>query len=122
MEEQNQQQNQQQPQSAPAPQADPSDAQNNKGVAILAYIIFFIPLLAAKDSKFAMYHANQGLVLFLGAVALNLVGGMIPFIGWFLILPIGNLLILVLAIMGIMHAAKGEMKPLPIIGGINILK
>lgn len=122
MEEQNQQQNQQQNQAAPAPQAEQGDAEKNKGVAILAYIIFFIPLLAAKESKFAMYHANQGLVLFLAAVALNIVGGMIPFIGWFLILPIGNLLILVLAIIGIMNAAKGLMKPLPIIGGINILK
>jgi uncharacterized membrane protein len=117
-----QQQNQQQNQSAPTPGANQSDAEKNKGVAILAYIIFFIPLLAAKESPFAMYHANQGLVLFLAAVALNILGGMIPFIGWFLILPIGNLLILVLAIIGIMNAAKGATKPLPIIGGISILK
>jgi hypothetical protein len=41
-----------------AVQPDPSDVQRNKGMAVLAYIIFFIPLLAARDSKFAMYHAN----------------------------------------------------------------
>ena len=62
----------------------------NKVMAILAYIIFFIPLLAAKESKFAMYHANQGLVLFLLAVAVSIVGTIIP-LGWFLILPIGSI-------------------------------
>lgn len=40
------------------------DAQENKGMAVLAYLIFLIPLLAAKESKFARYHTNQGLVLF----------------------------------------------------------
>lgn len=105
-----------------APVVDKADAEKNKGMAILAYIIFFIPLLAAKDSKFAMFHANQGLVLFLAAVAVNIVGSIIPIIGWFLILPIGLLAITVLAIMGIINAAKGEMKPLPMIGGFTIIK
>jgi uncharacterized membrane protein len=98
------------------------DAEKNKLMGILAYIIFFIPILAAKESKFAMYHANQGLVLFLLAIAVNVVGGIIPFIGWFLILPLGNLAVVVLAIIGIINSAKGETKPLPLIGGIVILK
>lgn len=117
MEETNQQQNQ----SAPSPQTDKGDAEKNKGMAILAYIIFFIPLLAAKNSRFAMYHTNQGLVLFLAALAVNVIGGMIPLIGWLLILPIGNLVLLIFAILGIINAAKGEMKPLPLIGGFKIL-
>jgi uncharacterized membrane protein len=50
------------------------------------------------------------------------VGGIIPFLGWFIILPLGELFILILAIMGIINAAKGEMKPLPLIGGFNIIK
>jgi len=89
---------------------------------ILAYIIFLIPLLAARDSKFAMFHANQGLVLFLAAIAINIVGSIIPVLGWFFILTLGNLLITGLAILGIISAAKGEMKSLPLIGGINLLK
>jgi uncharacterized membrane protein len=105
----------------PAVQPDPSDVQSNKGMAVLAYIIFFIPLLAAKDSKFAMYHANQGLVLFLAAVASNIVLGMIPIIGWIL-LPFAYLAVLVFIIIGIMNAANGRNKPLPLIGGISILK
>lgn len=102
------------------PQVD--DVESNKVMAILAYIIFFIPLIAAKDSKFAVYHANQGLVLFLTAVAVNVIGSIIPIIGWFFILTLGNLAVLILAVLGIINAAKGLMKPLPLIGGISIIK
>lgn len=102
-------------------QPDPADVEKNKGMAILAYIIFFIPLLAAKESKYAMYHANQGLILFLAAVVCNVVGAIIPFIGWFLILPIAYLAIIVLAIIGIINAAQGKMKPLPLIGNFTLI-
>lgn len=101
---------------------DPQDVEKNKVMAILAYIIFFIPLIAARDSRFAMFHGNQGLVLFLAAVVINIVGGIIPFIGWFIILPFGWIAVLILAIIGIINASKGEMKPLPVIGGITIIK
>ena len=102
--------------------ADPADAEQNKVMGILAYIIFLIPLLAAKESRFAMYHANQGLVLFLATMAVTLVGSIIPIIGWFIILPVGYLAVFVLAIIGILNAVKGVCKPLPLIGGITILK
>lgn len=103
-------------------QPDSADVEKNKVMGILAYIFFFIPLLAAKDSQFAMFHANQGLVLFLAAMAINIVGSFILFSGWFFILTLGNLLIFVFVVLGIINAAKGEMKPLPLIGGISILK
>ncbi|TDF97283.1 hypothetical protein E1757_15300 [Paenibacillus piri] len=101
--------------------ADPADVNANKWIGVLAYIIFFIPLLAAKDSRFAMYHANQGLVLLILSIACNIVLGMIPVIGWIL-LPLANLATLVLAIIGIIQAANGQIKPLPIIGSITIIK
>ncbi|RTE05798.1 hypothetical protein [Paenibacillus whitsoniae] len=100
---------------------DTTDIESNKGMAILAYILFFIPLIAAKDSKFAMYHANQGLTLFLCVVIVNVVLGIIPLIGWIL-LPLVNLALLVLAILGIVAAAQGQVKPLPIIGAYTLLK
>lgn len=103
-------------------QPDPADVEKNKIMGVLAYIIFFIPLIAAKESKFAMYHANQGLVLFLAGLAVAIVGSIIPFIGWFLILPLGYLAIAVFAILGIINASKGIVKPLPLIGGISIIK
>lgn len=105
----------------PSQMFEKEDIEKNKAMAILAYLIFLIPLLAAKDSKFAMYHANQGLVLFLLVLAINVVGGIIPFVGWFIILPLGNLFVVALAILGIINAAKGEAKPLPLIGGFKLL-
>lgn len=110
----------------PSPVADKNDVEKNKAYAVLAYfgILCLLPLLAAKDSKFAMFHGNQGLVLLIAEVVLAF-GGFILFF-----LPvIGALIsfalwvaILVLAIMGIISAANGEMKPLPIIGDIKLLK
>ena len=99
-----------------------SDAQNNKWMGVLAYFIFFLPLILAKDSGFAKFHANQGLILLILVVVVNVVGGIIPIIGWFIILPLGSLFCFVLAIIGIVNAIKGEMKPLPIIGGITLLQ
>ena len=113
MEEQNKQE-------APAPQANSSDAEKNKLMGVLAYIIFFIPMLAAKDSQFAMYHAKQGLMNFILSVLVSVVGGIVPFLGWFIILPVGSIIVLIFAIMGIVNAAGGKMKPLPLIGKLAI--
>ena len=102
---------------------DPADIEKNKGMAILAYIIFFIPLIAAGDSKFAKFHGNQGLVLFIFGFGIQIVSVIlyVIFIG-FIIQPIGGILWLVWAIIGIVNASGGQAKPLPIIGGINIIK
>ena len=113
-------------------QADIRDAQDNKVMAVLAYIIFLIPLLAAKDSKFARYHTNQGLVLFLAALAfsviISIVISILFSISWRVglalssILWLLSLIFVVLSIIGIINALNGRMKPLPIIGGITIIK
>ncbi len=94
-------------------------ANNDVTMAVLAYFIFFLPLIAAKDSKLAMFHANQSLVLLLAWVG-SWVVGMIPFVG-ILSMFIG-LGIFVLWILGVVQAAQGQMKPLPLIGTIKILK
>lgn len=115
--------------------AEEADIRDNKALAILAYILFLIPLLAApKDSKFARYHTNQGLVLFLGALALGVAEGILdvvlgamtlwsaPFFGIILALTkVLWLAPLALAIIGIINAANGAMKPLPVIGTIQLL-
>nr|WP_195276408.1 zinc-ribbon domain-containing protein [Anaerotruncus rubiinfantis] len=113
-------------------QADLQDAQDNKVMAVLAYIIFLIPLFAAKDSKFARFHTNQGIILVIGAiiygVLFSVLSGILFAISWQLGLAVTGILGLVgwvftvFAIIGIVHACKGEMKPLPLIGGIKILK
>ena len=101
-------------------QFDKDDIEKNKVMGLLAYILFFIPLLAAKDSPFARYHANQGLVLFLAAI-LSSVILIIPILGW-IIAPILSILITVLAVIGIINALNGKAKELPIIGKFKILK
>lgn len=112
---------------------DIRDAQDNKAMAILAYISFlvFIPMFAAKESKFARFHANQGLVLFIIEAAYGILyailSAIIFAISWrllFIVTIIGILSIafLVLAIIGIVNASKGEKKELPVIGKIRILK
>lgn len=101
------------------------DAEDNKSMAIIGYIfpfLFFVPLVSeAKDSPFAKFHANQQLNLFLAAIAVNVVG-VVPIIGWFIVLPLGSLVLLVLAILGVINGAKGEMKKLPFIGGFELIK
>lgn len=109
------------------------DVQKNKVFGILAYfgILFLVPLLAAKDSQYARFHANQGLVLFITDIifgvcikVITTILVFIPFIGWVLIPLISGalgILILVLFIFGIVNACSGEPKKLPVIGNITIL-
>lgn len=112
---------------------DPTDIQNNKTMGILSYIglLVLIPIFAAKDSKFARFHANQGLVLVIAQAIVTTVLsitaailGMIPYIGWLLALLIRLIIpvVYIPSIIGIINAAKGQAKELPIIGGIRILK
>ena len=101
-------------------QFDKDDIEKNKAMGLLAYILFFIPLLAAKDSPFARYHANQGLVLFLCGLISSVVW-IIPILGW-IIAPILSIVITVLAVIGIINALNGKAKELPIIGKFKILK
>lgn len=107
-------------------QFDPADIEKNKTMAILSYLgfLFLVPLLAAKDSPFAKFHANQGLVLFIFDIIVTVVStilGILPFIGWLISLLL-YAVVLVFVILGIINAAGGKAKQLPIIGGITILK
>ncbi len=99
---------------------DPKDIEANKAMGLLGYIIFFVPLLAAKESAFARYHANQGFVLFLAAV-IGSVLACIPILGWILA-PLLYLGIGVLSILGIINALNGKAKDLPVIGKFKIFK
>lgn len=98
------------------------DIENNKVIAALAYIIFFLPLIAAKDSEFGKFHANQGLLVLLMGIAVSVIGTVIPILGWFIILPLGSLIVMVFAILGIINALNGLEKELPLIGNIKLLK
>ncbi len=45
--------------------ADPRDIEDNKVMSVVAYILFFIPLIAGtyKTSPYTKFHTNQGTVL-----------------------------------------------------------
>ena len=95
-----------------------------KVMAALAYfgILFFLPLVTHPESKFGKFHANQGLVLLIFAAGGNIIGGIIPFIGWFLIWPIVNIASLVFFVMGLINALNKEEKRLPLIGKYDLIK
>jgi uncharacterized membrane protein len=90
--------------------------QKNIGMAIVAYILFFVPLLTdAKKDSFVRYHVRQGFLVFLCAVAVWIIGTLLT---WklYAITSLLNLVVLVFAIIGIVNAANGQEKPLPLIG------
>lgn len=97
-------------------QCDPKDVEENKGITFLSYIgiLCLIPLLSKKDSKFAQYHAKQGVLLLIYFVVDSIIY-VIPVIGW-AVGVIGYIAGLVFAIMGLIAVSKGECKELPIIG------
>lgn len=110
---------------------DQQDINNNKVMAILAYfgILVLVPILGAKESKFARFHANQGLVLCVCGCAVWLVVSILTSIlAWRLYWLISIIsfvlwvILLILAVIGIINAANGKAKQLPVIGNIKLLK
>ena len=111
-----------------------NDAEENKGMAILAYILFFIPLLTGdfKKSPFVKYHTNQGILLFITYAALGIATQLIRSLLWAIlrgaytwlgVYGMLNTLLnvlwiapMVLFVLGVINAANGRTKPLPVIG------
>lgn len=113
-------------------QFDQNDITQNKAMAVLSYffILVLIPIFAAKDSKFARYHANQGLTLFILEVIYSIfisvlsaiivaISAKLMFICY--IFSLFSLVILALIIIGIVNSASGRAKALPIIGGLHLI-
>ncbi len=113
---------------------DTNDIEQNKVVAAIGYIpvLFLVPLLGASNSPFAKFHANQGLILTITAVALGIARSVLCAI--FSILPIlrnfvpeiistiVSIAILAYIAIGVVNAVQGKAKKLPIIGGfLNLI-
>ncbi|KPJ71131.1 hypothetical protein AMJ52_09025 [candidate division TA06 bacterium DG_78] len=81
-------------------------------------ILFLVPLLGKKDNKFAVFHGKQGMILFIAWVVIVWILGFIPIIGWFILRPIGGLLCLALAIIGMVKSLQGEYWKMPVLGDI----
>lgn len=97
------------------------DIEKGKTMAGLSYLIFFLPLVACPESKYAKFHANQALLLLIAAIAGNVILGIVPVIGWML-MPIFGLGVLALGIMGLINGFGGKAKRLPLIGKFTIIK
>ncbi len=114
---QNQPTNQPSASSAPAPkaplsEADKKDMQENKLMAVIAYfsLLFLVPLLFARQSKYAQFHAKQGLVLFVAGFLLNIVGMAVR------AAALTNLVCIIASIYFAVQAWNGSYEEIPYIG------
>ena len=116
---------------------DPADSGNTHVFAGLSYlwILFVLPLIACPQSRFAKFHANQGLVLFIIEAVINLIFGVVikfvkivPILGGVaagilgLIQGIIGIVVLVLAIYCLVRAFDGKADEISVIGSIRIIK
>ncbi|MEA4824031.1 MAG: hypothetical protein VB111_07955 [Clostridiaceae bacterium] len=101
---------------------DSGDIEKNKAVAALSVIpfLFWLPFVAAKDSRFAMFYGNQGLILTIVSIAAGIFNN-IPWVGWLLGLAC-ELYLAVSVIMGLVNGFQGKAKKLLWLGEIEILK
>ena len=109
------------PPASAAPSGEPTSDEKVMGAIAYLGILFLVPLLAKKDSKFAIFHAKQGMVLFIVEVVLWIVNFVLTisiaglFIAW--ILWIIWLIIGVMALIGLIQALSGKYWKLPVLGG-----
>jgi len=101
---------------------DAKDIESNKALAGIGYIgiLFLVPLLAGKESKYAQFHANQGLILFIFQIACSVVM-IIPVLGW-IAGGLGFILAFICLILGLINGFTGKAKELPFIGKFRIIK
>lgn len=103
------------------------DINDNKLMGVLAYLglLVLVPVFAARNSKYAMFHAEQGIVLLILSIVVGGVFGAlsaIPVVGFvfLVILSLLEIPLVILAILGIINSATGQAKQLPLIGAIKI--
>ncbi len=112
---------------------DSEDIRENKAMAALAYLgaLVAVPLFFAKDSRFARFHAGQGLALFLASVAYSVGLGalrtLLPVYSWGIyyllqVLRMAGMGFGVLSVMGIVNVMNGEARELPVVGKWKLLK
>ncbi|MBU0709208.1 MAG: hypothetical protein KJ793_00650 [Candidatus Omnitrophica bacterium] len=85
--------------------------------ALISYIGFLciVSLVLKKNNKFALYHAKQGLVLFVFEVGAFIIS-IIPILGWFL--GIGTVIFALVSLWSILQALMGNYHRIPFVSGI----
>jgi uncharacterized membrane protein len=104
----------------------PDDIAKGKTIAILSYctIIGFVIALVMHQSektKYGAYHIRQALGLFIFAIGAAIVIVPITMIIWALLflIPVLQLTILAFVVLGVINAASGKAKGLPLIGDLS---
>lgn len=87
------------------------DARTTGIVAYITWIGLLIAFIAG-DKEGAKFHLNQALVIFLFSLL-----SVIPCVGW-----AWGIFMIVCWIMGLIAAINEEEKPVPLIGGITLIK
>jgi uncharacterized membrane protein len=102
------------------PEMPKAEVEDGKVMAILCYLInVIVPIvcLATKNNAFSLYHAKQALTLAICVITVMVVSIPLMCIGiGFVTYLIGGLGALVFSIIGLVNAAQGNAKPLPLIG------
>jgi len=108
------------PQYTPVPPQAAQSGLSDNTAGALAYVtiipaIIFLLIEPYNKNSFVRFHAWQCIFLAIASIAIHLVLGIIPVIGWF-ILPFVSLGILIIWIIALVKALNGEKYQLPIIG------
>jgi len=82
---------------------------------VLGWLTGIVFLLLEKENKFVRFHAMQSIATFLPLSIIMWVFGWVPYIGWAIMSLIG-ILTLILWLILMFKAYKGEMYKLPIVG------
>lgn len=120
------------------------DIESGKGMAILAYILPFIPYLVEKKNKFVKYHSAQGMNLLIIVIAYSIIYSILTSIikvngscgtwfgynignyckvtPWWVTLPLSliGLGFTILCVIGIINVCNGKAKELPVVNKIKI--
>ena len=94
-------------------------------------ILFFLPLVGVPNSAYGKFHANQGLILLIFDIVLSVASwlvqavlGIIPIIGGILsglVQLAVSVCVIALFVFGMVQAAQGKAKTLPVIGKFHLI-
>jgi len=101
------------------------NAQDDKVIGILSYLgilwVVAYVLYGSKKTEYNLFHVKQGLlllILIVGLVIVSTIFSFIPILNiiWAILVMFIYLFIGIVAIIGIINAANGQMKPLILVG------